>query len=95
MGESCLPASGLPHRPLAQILLPPKGVKLEDGQGEPSPQGGAVLSFPRAPSAAGGAPALAFRLPLRCVCSAAVLAFCGLGRRKGWRRRKEKMPWRS
>lgn len=86
-------ATAAPH---GQILLLPKGVKLEDGQGEQSPcHEGPVLSFPGAPSAPKGVPALALRLPLRCVCSAAALAFCGVGRRMGWRRRKEKMPWCS
>lgn len=91
--ESCLPTTSASH---ALILLLPKGVKLEDGRGGAQPfQEGSALPFPRAPSAAGGAPALTFRLPLRCVCSAAVLAFCGMGRRRGWRPRKEKTPWSS
>lgn len=59
----------------AQILLLPKGVKLEDGQEQQSPcHKGPVLSFPGAPSAPGGCPclglvlALAVRVLSCCAC---------------------------
>lgn len=42
-------------------------------------QEGSVLPSPRALTLVGGAPALALACPPVCVCSAAVLAVCGVG----------------
>lgn len=68
--------------PALRLLLS-RRVRPENGQAELSPSGRGLSSPPpglRAP--VGGAPALAFRLP-SLVCSAAVLAFCGAGEKRG------------
>lgn len=58
----------------------------------PALPGGVCPPSPRALTLVGGAPALAFACPPVCVCSAAVLAVCGVGSR-GWRREEDDLAF--